>query len=100
MGIEFPLYAKAMSHMPFASATEVSRAVLRARLYVEESIVRYWKQLRTNLENENPTLLTKESGSVDEGSITQVQLDREMFAGTDTTAVAGTDAMWLLCIIT
>ncbi len=86
--------------MPFGSGKEINLAVYRLLQYSEQSIERYWTQYRADPENVKPTLLTKEYAGLQDGTISQAQLVRDglghIAAGTDTTALAATYAVWML----
>ena len=89
-----------MRYVPFGPAREINRAIIRLRGYAEESVQRYWRQLRADPENVKPTILTKEYAAAEDGTMPESQLCRDgagnIIAGTDTTAVTATYAVWLL----
>ncbi|KAK5713702.1 hypothetical protein LTR17_017545 [Elasticomyces elasticus] len=78
----------------------IKKAVARMMRYTEESVERYWKQLKADPENVKPTLLMKEYAAVENGTLPARQLGRDalgyIVAGTDTTAVTATYAVWRL----
>ena len=102
MRAEFPMLLQLMKRFPFGPAKDIAGAVSRTWGYAEESIQRYWKQLQNDPDNTKPTLLTKEFAAADEGQITAGQIRRDgagnIVAGTDTTAIAATYAIWLLSL--
>ncbi|KAK5717688.1 hypothetical protein LTR15_008527 [Elasticomyces elasticus] len=97
---ELPLIVQTMSRLPFGPAVEIKKAVGRMIGYTEESVERYWKQLKADPENVKPTLLMKEYAAVENGTLPASQLGRDalgyIVAGTDTTAVTATYAVWRL----
>ncbi|KAK3637992.1 hypothetical protein LTR56_013392 [Elasticomyces elasticus] len=97
---ELPLIVQTMSRLPFGPAVEIKKAVGRMIGYTEESVERYWKQLKADPENVKPTLLMKEYAAVENGTLPAHQLGRDalgyIVAGTDTTAVTATYAIWRL----
>ncbi|KAK5681306.1 hypothetical protein LTS10_007068 [Elasticomyces elasticus] len=97
---ELPLIVQTMSRLPFGPAVEIKKAVGRMMGYTEESVERYWKQLKADPENVKPTLLMKEYAAVENGTLPARQLGRDalgyIVAGTDTTAVTATYAIWRL----
>ncbi|KAK0342075.1 hypothetical protein LTR02_017978 [Friedmanniomyces endolithicus] len=97
---EFPLFFKTMQRVPFGPSKEIMRSIFRTRAYADESIQRYWKQLQADPDNVKTTLLTKEYAEVENGTIPADQLIRDahgnIVAGTDTTAVTATYAIWFL----
>lgn len=68
--------------------------------YAVQSLERYEQQRNGDPENVKPTLLTKLYESVDDGTYAREQLvvdaRTNIIAGTDTTAVTATYAVWLL----
>lgn len=68
--------------------------------YAAQSVARYERQRKADPENVKPTLLTKLYESVDDGTYAHEQLVMDargnIIAGTDTTAVTATYAIWLL----
>ena len=72
----------------------------RLNTYSEESTNRYWKQWQADPENVKPTLLTKIYANVEAGTVDPRQLAVDargnIVAGTDTTAIAATYAVYLL----
>ena len=66
-----------LKHVPFGPGKEVSRIIPRFQAYAEESVQRYWRQLREDPENTKPTLLTKEYARVEDGMITASQIRRD-----------------------
>ena len=97
---ELPWIIRIGKYFPVGPAKEVPRAVGRLNGYAEESIQRYWKGLETDPDNVKPTLLSEEYSAVETGTISAAQLRRDalgyIIAGTDTTAVTATYAVWLL----
>ncbi|KAK0768186.1 hypothetical protein LTR91_022690 [Friedmanniomyces endolithicus] len=89
-----------MQRVPFGPSKEIMRSIFRTRAYADESIQRYWKQLQADPDNVKTTLLTKEYAEVENGTIPADQLIRDahgnIVAGTDTTAVTATYAIWFL----
>ena len=89
-----------MRRLPAGPAKEINQAVGRLMGYAEESVQRYWHQLRADPDNAKPTMLTKEFASVEDGTMPESQLRRDalgnIVAGTDTTAITATYAVWML----
>ena len=89
-----------MRYCPIGPAKEINRVVARLGNYAEQSLERYWKQLQADPENTKPTLLTNAYAGVENGTITAAQISRDasvnIVAGTDTTALTATYAVWLL----
>lgn len=79
---------------------EMFEIVTRMNNYATESLNRYYKHLKTDPENVKPTLLTKEYAAVENGTITQSQMQTDargnIVAGTDTTAITATNAVHML----
>ena len=97
---ELPWIPKIARYFPVSSAKEIPRAVLRLNKYAEDSIQRYWKGLEAEPNNVKPSLLSEEYACVQNGTISVAQLRRDalgyIVAGTDTTAITATYAVWLL----
>ena len=97
---ELPWITRIGKYFPVGPAKEIPRAVARLNGYAEESIQRYWKGLETEPDNAKPTLLSEEYASVEAGTLSAAQLRRDalgyIIAGTDTTAITATYAVWLL----
>lgn len=97
---EFPGVVKLLSHIPFGPGAQIGGAVRRMSIYATQSLERYDRQRTADPENVKPTLLTKLYESVDEGSYAHEQLKVDargnIIAGTDTTAITATFAVWLL----
>ena len=97
---ELPWVTRIGKYLPVGPAKEIPRALARLNEYAEESIQRYWKGLETDPDNAKATLLSEEYASVEAGTISAAQLRRDalgyIIAGTDTTAITATYAVWLL----
>lgn len=97
---ELPWLANALKRVSFLFGSEMNLIFGRLSGYAEESIERYWRQLRADPGNAKPTLLTKEYARIEDGTMTAAQLRRDatgyIVAGTDTTAVTATYAVWFL----
>lgn len=97
---ELALLVQVTSRLPFGPAVKIKKAVVRMTGYTEDSVARYWKQLKADPEHVKPTLLTKEYAAVENGTLPARQLGRDalgyIVAGTDTFAVNLTYAVWRL----
>ncbi|KAK3673572.1 hypothetical protein LTR78_006476 [Recurvomyces mirabilis] len=89
-----------VAKLPFGPVKEILRIAARMNAYAEDSVQRYWRLYSADPENVKPTLLTKEYAAVEDGTLEPLQLRRDasgyIIAGTDTTAVTGTYAVWEL----
>ena len=74
---EFPWLVTLMKKAPFGPGKRIGRNIARLAKNAEESVDRYWSQLRVDPENVKPTLLTKEYAAVEDGTITKSQLRRD-----------------------
>ena len=97
---ELPWIPRIGKYFPVGPAKEITRALARLNEYAEESVQRYWKGLESDPDNAKPTLLSEEYAAVETGTISAAQIHRDalgyIIAGTDTTAVTATYAVWLL----
>lgn len=97
---EFPSFFSIVRQLPFGPRKEIVRIVQRLQEYSEESIERYWRLYQEDPENVKPTLMTKDYAGVEQGTIDIAQIRRDgvgfIVAGTDTTAITATYAVWLL----
>ena len=66
-----------MAYAPFGGAKELSRSVDRLLGYAEESLERYWRQLRAEPDKAKPTLLTMVCDALEDGSVEFGQLRRD-----------------------
>lgn len=89
-----------MKQLPFGPGRSINLVITRLSGYAEESVQRYWRQLRADPDNTKPTMLTKEYAGFEDGTISTAQIRRDamgnIVAGTDTTAITATYALWLL----
>ncbi|KAK5168932.1 uncharacterized protein LTR77_006241 [Saxophila tyrrhenica] len=97
---EFSLFFRIMKQIPVGPAKEIANIIKRLQSYGRESIERYYTSLNADPEHVKPTLLTKEFALVDAGEMSLEQIQRDavgnIIAGTDTTALTATNAVWLL----
>lgn len=97
---EFPGVVKLLAYIPTGPGKQIGRAVMRMNEYASQSLERYERQRNADPENVKPTLLTKLYDGVDNGTYAREQLETDargnIIAGTDTTAVSATYAVWLL----
>lgn len=63
--------------LPFGYATEAKKQAMRVAIHGMQAIGRYRKQLALDPENVKPTLLTNEYRLVDEGTVSEEQLNRD-----------------------
>ena len=97
---EFYGLVKLLSYIPFGPSQQLGGAVRRMQAYATQSLERYERARNADPENVKPTLLTKLYESVDDGTYAHEQLKVDargnIVAGTDTTAITATYAVWML----
>jgi len=97
---EFPTLVYLLSFIPVGVAKQLGQAVSRLEEYGRQSLQRYERLRNADPENVKPTLLTKLYDAIDQGTYAKEQLDQDargnVIAGTDTTAIVATYAVWLL----
>ncbi|KAK5107264.1 hypothetical protein LTR62_001580 [Meristemomyces frigidus] len=98
--VELESIINLMAKLPFGPAKKFPRIAARMNKYSDESIQRYWRRYSADPENVKPTLLTKEYALAENGVLPAEQLVHDargyIIAGTDTTAITATYAVWEL----